>query len=136
MIEGAKDGYAYGLCETTGDRVVEPDRPAGTTGPGLHRLELPLTAVDAATGTVDWQAASVPAYAATSYTNGVVFAPETGLPLLIAGIRLGGARNASTGVQPSKPEPSRGVRPAGNRQPCGNFGTTALDAASRRRPAL
>lgn len=38
---------------------------------------LPLTAVDAATGAVDWKAASVPTYAATSYTNGVVFAPQS-----------------------------------------------------------
>lgn len=38
---------------------------------------LPLTAVDAATGKVDWKTASVPTYAATSYTNGIVFAPQT-----------------------------------------------------------
>jgi outer membrane protein assembly factor BamB len=38
---------------------------------------LSLSAVDAATGKVDWRAASVPTYAATSYTNGVVFAPQT-----------------------------------------------------------
>jgi hypothetical protein len=38
---------------------------------------LPLTAVDAATGKVAWKAASVPTYAATSYTNGIVFAPQT-----------------------------------------------------------
>jgi outer membrane protein assembly factor BamB len=37
----------------------------------------PLTAVDAATGRVDWKGASVPTYAATSYTNGVVFAPQS-----------------------------------------------------------
>jgi outer membrane protein assembly factor BamB len=52
---------------------------------------LPLTAVDAATGTVDWKAASVPTYAATSYTNGVVFAPQS-LALSVV------AYSASTGL--------------------------------------
>jgi outer membrane protein assembly factor BamB len=148
VIEGSKDGYAYGLCEATGamvwsNQVSQPGQlDAETVGsiggyiaspslgavngkatvffdaaiplpftnggilgsgdqnisscPGavLDRLPLlpvcpdlsllahasrllPLSAVDAATGRVDWRTASVPTYAATSYTNGVVFAPQT-----------------------------------------------------------
>lgn len=148
VIEGAKDGFAYGLCEATGatvwsNQIGQPGQlnqatvgsiggyiasPAlgadkgkatvffdaaiplpftndGIFGSGdtnisscpgavLHRLPLlpvcpdlslaehpsrllPVTAVDAATGKVDWKAASVPTYAATSYTNGIVFAPQT-----------------------------------------------------------
>lgn len=51
---------------------------------------VPLTAVDAATGTVEWKAASVPTYAGLSYTNGVVFNPQTlGLSIV--------AYSASTG---------------------------------------
>jgi outer membrane protein assembly factor BamB len=38
---------------------------------------LGLKAVDAATGRVRWQALAVPSYAASSYTNGVVFDPDT-----------------------------------------------------------
>ncbi len=38
---------------------------------------LPLTAVDAATGAVDWSAAAVPTYGSTSFTNGIVFSPQT-----------------------------------------------------------
>jgi outer membrane protein assembly factor BamB len=36
-----------------------------------------LSAVDAATGSIVWYAAAAPTYAATTYTNGVVFDPET-----------------------------------------------------------
>ena len=148
VIQGSKDGYAYGLCEATGAtvwsrQIGEPgqfdqasvgsiggyiaaaslgtakgkatvffnsDVPLPFTNDGifgsgdknitacpgavldklpllpvcpdlslaLHPSRLlPLTAVDAATGKVDWKAASVPTVGATSYTNGVVFAPET-----------------------------------------------------------
>jgi outer membrane protein assembly factor BamB len=160
VIAGAKDGYAYGLCEATGaviwgsqigqpgqlspdligsvggyiaapslgddggrataffnsaiplplayDGVQEPNSSSGCPEAVLDDLPLlpacpdlslaadpskllPLTAVDAATGTVDWKAASVPTYAATSYTNGVVFAPES-LALSIV------AYSASTGL--------------------------------------
>jgi outer membrane protein assembly factor BamB len=38
---------------------------------------LSLRAVDAATGAVVWKAPAVPTYAAATYTNGVVFDPET-----------------------------------------------------------
>jgi outer membrane protein assembly factor BamB len=38
---------------------------------------LSLAAVDAATGKVDWRTAALPTSAATTYTNGVVFAPQT-----------------------------------------------------------
>jgi outer membrane protein assembly factor BamB len=54
-------------------------------------LLLPVTAVDAGTGAFDWKAASVPTYAATSYTNGIVFAPQS-LALSIV------AYDASTGL--------------------------------------
>lgn len=163
VIEGSKDGYAYGLCEATGaavwsSQIGQPGQlspslvgsiggyigspalgaakgkatvffasavplpfsydgvqnPTGGIAPcpaavlaGLPLLPvcpdlslaanptrtLPLTAVDAATGAVDWKAASVPTYSAVSYTNGVVFVPQslalsvlaysatTGLPL-------------------------------------------------------
>jgi len=146
VMDGGKDGYAYGLCEATGatvwsNQIGQPGQlsPAliGSVGgyigspslgadngratvffnsaiplplsydgvqvppnvqacpnavlAGLPLLPvcpdlslaanpsrlLPLTAVDAATGNVDWKAASVPTYAATSYSNGVVFAPQT-----------------------------------------------------------
>jgi outer membrane protein assembly factor BamB len=161
VIEGVKDGYAYGLCEATGavvwsNQISQPgqltplvigavggfigspslgedngkatvffdsaiplpfssdgfqnpttgisacpeavlsDLPLLPVCPDLSlaaspsRL-IPLSAVDAATGTVDWRAASVPTYAATSYTNGVVFAPQSlGLSIV--------AYNASTGA--------------------------------------
>ena len=36
-----------------------------------------MSAVDAATGQVVWRAPSTPSYAATTYSNGVVFAPST-----------------------------------------------------------
>jgi hypothetical protein len=36
-----------------------------------------LHAVDAATGAVDYQAPSLPTYAASTYTNGVVFLPDS-----------------------------------------------------------
>ncbi len=160
VIEGAKDGYTYGLCEATGavvwsnqiaqpgqlspaligsvggyigspslgaangkaavffdsaiplplsyDGVQEPpnvqacpeavlaDLPLLPVCPDLSLAASPsrlleLTAVDAATGTVDWKSASVPTYAATSYTNGVVFAPQS-LALSIL------AYNANTGA--------------------------------------
>lgn len=50
--------------------------------PDLSMLDNPsrlvsLHAIDVATGRVDWQAASLPSYAAASYTNGVVFDPQT-----------------------------------------------------------
>jgi outer membrane protein assembly factor BamB len=148
VIQGSKDGYAYGLCEATGatvwgHQIGQPGQldqasigsiggyiAAGSLGadkgratvffdsgiplpftndgiigsgdknitacPGavLDKLPLlpvcpdlslaahpsrldPLTAVDAATGKVDWKALSAPTYAATSYTNGVVFAPQS-----------------------------------------------------------
>jgi outer membrane protein assembly factor BamB len=148
VIEGSKDGYAYGLCEATGatvwsHQIAQPGQldqaTVGSIGgfiasaslgaangkatvffaaaiplpftnggilskgdtnitscPGaiLNKLPLlpacrdlsllahpsrllPLTAVDAATGKVDWRSAALPTYGATSYTNGVVFAPQT-----------------------------------------------------------
>jgi outer membrane protein assembly factor BamB len=162
VIEGSKDGYAYGLCEATGatvwsNQIAQPGQlsPAliGSIGgfigspslgaisgkatvffasavplpfaydgiqdpetgigpcpaavlaglpltsilcPDLSLLTnptraLPLTAVDAATGAVDWKAASVPTYAAVSYTDGVVFAPQS-LALSVL------AYNAQTGA--------------------------------------
>jgi outer membrane protein assembly factor BamB len=182
VIEGAKDGYAYGLCEATGatvwgEQISQPgqldqssigsiggfiaspslgayngratvffdaavplpfsndgvfgsgdtnitscpgavldDLPLLPVCPDLSlaadpsRL-LPLTAVDAATGTLDWQAASVPTYAATSYSNGVVFAPES-LALSVV------AYNASTGTPiwtfPLGSAPSSAAAVAGN----------------------
>jgi hypothetical protein len=148
VIDGSKDGYAFGLCEATGatiwsNQIAQPGQldqatvgsvggfiasaslgadngkatvffdsaiplpftNGGIFGSGDHNISacpgavldklpllpacpdlslaahpsrlLPLTAVDAATGKVDWRAASVPTYAATTYTNGVVFAPQT-----------------------------------------------------------
>ena len=160
VIEGSKDGYAYGLCEATGatvwqnqigqpgqlspslvgsiggyigspslgadngkatvffasavplpfsyDGVQEPSSgnacpaavlaglPLTVVCPDLSLAAsptrtLPVTAVDAATGTVDWKAASLPTYAAVSFTNGVVFAPQS-LALSVL------AYNASNGV--------------------------------------
>jgi outer membrane protein assembly factor BamB len=72
---------------------------------------LPLTAVDAATGKVDWRTAALPTSAATSYTNGVVFAPQT----LAFGVV---AYNASDGAPlwafPMGAAPSSGAAIAGN----------------------
>jgi outer membrane protein assembly factor BamB len=72
---------------------------------------LPLTAVDAATGKVDWRTAALPTGAATSYTNGVVFAPQT----LAFGIV---AYNAGNGVPlwafPLGAAPSSGAAIAGS----------------------
>jgi outer membrane protein assembly factor BamB len=52
---------------------------------------IPVTAVNAATGAVDWKAASAPTYAAVSFTAGVVFVPESlGLSVV--------AYSASTGL--------------------------------------
>ncbi|MBV9446402.1 MAG: PQQ-binding-like beta-propeller repeat protein [Streptosporangiaceae bacterium] len=182
VIEGSKDGYAYGLCEATGatvwsNQIAQPGQldqaSVGSVGgfiaspslgayngkatvffdaaiplpfsndgifgsgdtnitacpgavldqlpllpvcPDLSLLAnpsrlLPLSAVDAATGTVDWQAASVPTYAATSYTNGVVFAPET-LAFSVV------AYNAATGTPlwtlPLGSAPSSAAAIAGN----------------------
>lgn len=161
VISGAKDGYAYGLCEATGatvwsSQVGQPGQlspsvigsiggyisspslgaengkatvffasavplpfsydgiqdPTSGIGPcpaavlaGLPLLPvcpdlslaanptrtLPVTAVDAATGAVNWKAASVPTYSAVSYTNGVVFVPQS-LALSVL------AYNSSTGA--------------------------------------
>jgi outer membrane protein assembly factor BamB len=180
VIEGAKDGYTYGLCEATGavvwsnqiaqpgqlspeligsvggyigspslgaangkaavffdsaiplplsyDGVQEPSNgdacpeavlaglPLTVVCPDLSLAASPsrlleLTAVDAATGRVDWKSASVPTYAATSYTNGVVFAPQS-LALSVL------AYNASTGVPlwtfPLGAAPSSAAAIAGN----------------------
>lgn len=38
---------------------------------------LSVQAIDAATGTIDWRTISTASYAATTYSNGVVFAPST-----------------------------------------------------------
>ncbi|MBV8980324.1 MAG: PQQ-binding-like beta-propeller repeat protein [Acidimicrobiia bacterium] len=80
------------------DGVREPNDgdDAGATCPGLLGIRLPLlpfcldfsiandparllslSAVDAATGHIVWRAPSTPSYSATSYSNGVVFAPST-----------------------------------------------------------
>jgi outer membrane protein assembly factor BamB len=162
VIEGSKDGYAWGLCEATGavvwqEQIAQPGQlnqntigsiggfigspalgadngkataffasavplpfaydgiqdPSTGIGPcpaavlaGLtltsilcpdlslaaspSRL-LQLSAVDVATGTIDWQTASVPTYAAVTVTNGVVFSPQS-LALSVL------AYNASTGA--------------------------------------
>jgi len=147
VIEGSKDGYAYGLCEATGATVWSrqiaqpgqldqaavgsiggyiasaslgavngaaalffiaalplPFTNAGILGKGnagitscpgaiLNKLPLlpacpdlsllahpsrllGLAAVDAATGKVDWRTVALPTSAATTYTNGIVFAPQ------------------------------------------------------------
>ena len=180
VIEGSKDGYAYGLCEATGatvwenqigqpgqlspslvgsiggyigspslgadsgkatvffasavplpfsyDGVQEPssgdacpeavlaDLPLTVVCPDLSLAAdptrtLPVTAVDAATGSVDWKAASVPTYAAVSFTNGVVFAPQS-LALSVI------AYNASNGLPlwafPLGAAPSSAAAIAGN----------------------
>ena len=150
VVEGAKSGYAYGICEATGRKLwsVQAAQPgqlsqdligsaggfigspalgsvngaptafftsaiplpfsndgirmpgdgdsniSSCPGPGLSSLPAPpacpdpsiagdpsrivsLHAVDVATGRVVWQAPSLPAYGAASYTNGVVFDPQT-----------------------------------------------------------
>jgi hypothetical protein len=150
VLEGSKDGFAYGLCEDNGGEVwqiqasqpgqVSPDTVGSVGGflgsPALgmdngrltafftSAIPLPFTndgirepndgdtnisscpgpildllpllpacpdltvlndperllslhAVDAATGKEEWHGLSVPTYAAASYTNGVVFEPET-----------------------------------------------------------
>lgn len=161
VIEGAKSGYAYGLCASDGrtvwsvqaaqageasndlvgsiggflgspsmgvangratifftsavplpfsnDGIREPNDGDSNISncPGLSQLPLlpacpdlsilddpqrvvSLHAIDAATGRVDYQALSLPTYAASSYTNGVVFMPDS----LAAGVA---AFNADTG---------------------------------------
>lgn len=148
VVEGSKDGYAYGLCEATGatvwsHQIAQPGQldqaTVGSIGgyiasaslgavdgkaalffvaaiplpftnagifakgdtnitscPGAILNKLPLlaacpdlsllahpsrllslSAVDAATGKVDWRTAALPTSAATTYTNGVVFAPQS-----------------------------------------------------------
>ena len=150
VVEGSKNGFAYGICERTGKRMwsVQASQPgqlapslvgaiggfigspavgsiggaptafftsavplpfsndgfrqldggdnniSSCPGPGLSSLPvLPacpdlsllndptrlvsLHAIDVATGRVDWQAPSLPSYAAVSFTNGVVFDPQT-----------------------------------------------------------
>jgi outer membrane protein assembly factor BamB len=69
---------------------------------------LSLDALDAATGHMDWRAPSTPSFAATTYSNGVVFAPstttfaaaaynaDTGLPLW--SFPLGGGATSGTAV--------------------------------------
>ena len=79
-----------------GVRLPGDGDDAGATCPGPAGLHLPLlpacpdpsllndparllslSAVDAANGHLVWRAPSAPSYAATSYSNGVVFAPST-----------------------------------------------------------
>lgn len=182
VIEGSKDGYAYGLCEATGATVWShqisqagqldqatvgsiggyiasaslgaaggratvffaaaiplPFTNGGIFGKGgtniascpgaiLNKLPLlpacpdlsllphpsrllPLAAVDAATGKVDWRAGALPTYAATSYTNGVVFAPQT----LAFGIVAYSAKNgAPIWAFPLGAAPSSGAAIAGS----------------------
>jgi outer membrane protein assembly factor BamB len=184
VIEGSKDGYAYGLCEATGavvwaNQVSQPGQAAkslvgaiggfigspalGDSGgqpaafftsavplplandgirlpsdddhniascpgpllsklpllpacPDLTLLQNPLRAlslhaVNAATGQVLWQGASLPSYAAASFTNGVVFDPES-LGFTIA------AYSAATGLPlwafPLAASPASGAAVVGN----------------------
>jgi outer membrane protein assembly factor BamB len=182
VIEGSKDGYAYGLCEATGatvwqNQIAQPGQlnqntigsiggfigspalgddggkatvyfasaiplpfaydgiqdPTTTIGPcpaavlaGLPLTSLicpdlsfvtdptralPVSAVDAATGTLDWQAASVPTYAAVTVTDGVVFSPQSLAYSVLA-------YNASTGaplaVFPVGSGPSSGAAVSGS----------------------
>ena len=160
VIEGSKDGYAYGVCGANGKEVwatqdAQPGQLAndlvGSVGgnlgspsmglsqgrptvfftsalplpfsndgirlpsdsdaniascPGLSPLPLlpacpdlsildnpqrlvSLHAVDAATGRIDFQAPTLPTFAASSYTNGVIFLPDS----LAAGVAAFNADN-------------------------------------------
>ena len=150
VVEGAKSGYAFGICEKTGAELwsVQAAQPgqlsadlvgavggfigspalgavngsptafftsaiplpfsndgvrlpgdgdsniSSCPGPGLSSLPAPpacpdtsvasdptravsLHAIDVSTGKVVWQAPSLPSYSAVTYTNGVVFDPQT-----------------------------------------------------------
>lgn len=72
---------------------------------------LGLAAVDAATGKVDWRTAALPTSAATTYTNGIVFAPQA----LAFGIVAYNAENgAPIWAFPIGAAPSSGAAIAGN----------------------
>jgi outer membrane protein assembly factor BamB len=72
---------------------------------------LGLAAVDAATGKVDWRTAALPTSAATTYTNGIVFAPQA----LAFGIVAYNAENgAPIWAFPLGAAPSSGAAIAGN----------------------
>jgi outer membrane protein assembly factor BamB len=72
---------------------------------------LPLSAVDAATGKVDWRTVALPTSAATTYTNGVVFAPQT----LAFGVMAYNAENgAPLWAFPLGAAPSSGAAIAGS----------------------
>jgi outer membrane protein assembly factor BamB len=199
-IEGAKDGFAYGICAANGKEIwatqaaqpgqasndlvgavggilgspsmgLSQGRPTvfftsaiptpfsndgvrlpndGDTNvascPGLSPLPLlpacpdlsilsnpqrivSLHAVDAATGAIAYQAPSLPTYAASSYTNGTVFLPDS----LAAGIA---AYNADTGQPiwafPLAAVPASAAAIAGNRiflgtgETDGSFGGQSL----------
>jgi outer membrane protein assembly factor BamB len=61
---------------TGGGLPLLPACPDPSVANNPARL-LSVSAVDAATGQVVWRAPSTPSYAATTYSNGVVFAPST-----------------------------------------------------------
>jgi outer membrane protein assembly factor BamB len=115
------------------DGVRLPGTPddAGATCPGPAGLHLPLlpvcpdpsiladparllavSAIDAATGRIAWRAPSTPSYAATTYSNGIVFAAstttfaaaaydaDTGLP--IWHFPLGAATSSGTAIAGSR----------------------------------